>query len=600
MQSGTVVRRRDFSDKKMAAKEDGYFLKHYTLQPISVNDLSDLLHKRVKTKHIIQKGIGNCYLLAVLASLLEKDPAFIQQIVRVNKKGKVEVTLYNANDVNTKYIYVLDPTIVRSKEMNLHRHAAIFFIEKAYAIYRREHERKSPSVADAKVITVFKRNDFDIEKTIKALSDAGKAVTSEEINNLSIKYKIHYNDSLTKGSSGKAYATLLGINADFVRLQKVDKDPFQYFLKNFIRDILNHKHKTRTVKVLTEMFGNSKSNEAVNLRKYINIKTLDDLTVLLANLHDLLMHHSKATILKDFFSKITGLSDSTRQKMNAYFDKHIPNKRGAGIYTPKQEETYCLIKRKLSQGECMTIGTMSHVGRKDKSSSLFADTGNSKGLIGCHEYSVLGCYEKEGSKSRKFVLVRNPWGNTVRDYQKEIKCVDGSNVEVLRPVKKTQLESERGWCGRFFGQPKPDPYKENGHFELELSDIKRISHIVFVNRQQQSSATSHAMHKLLDHVINFKNIRQLERCLNKYMYLVENSQNKNDLMDSYAVLALYYHQSERPELAREALFDLNSVVKEQCDWGLEDALNYLQLRYNAYVPNLSSFAISKNEARAKI
>lgn len=116
------------SDKEMMSK--------YDIAPneIAAIDL-DALQLPLTPEHIKQAGLGNCYFLSSLASIIRNTPDALKDIFKINDDGKIEITFYT-KDRSKQYTYEIEPTKILKKDSNPHTHEAIFLLEKAYALHR--------------------------------------------------------------------------------------------------------------------------------------------------------------------------------------------------------------------------------------------------------------------------------------------------------------------------------------------------------------------------------------------------------------------------------------------------------------------------------
>jgi|GEM_PF-2653136 hypothetical protein len=143
-------------------------------------DLKQLKKVKPKASDIAQRGIGNCYFLSALGNILEQDPNFLDQVLKVKEElddnGKktvwIEVTFHDIEDPNKKFTYKLEPTKVLSYnpfKKNAHKHDAIYLLEKAYAIHRMVMEKDTYTDDAAVIIDALLMKNFDSKKTYTEL-----------------------------------------------------------------------------------------------------------------------------------------------------------------------------------------------------------------------------------------------------------------------------------------------------------------------------------------------------------------------------------------------------------------------------------------------
>lgn len=123
----------------------------------------------------------------------------------------------------------------------------------------------------------------------------------------------------------------------------------------------------------------------------------------------------------------------------------MPGKRGSGIYSTSQLNIYERIARALKENKPVTLGTLASVGTAVSGKGKSGGESIVKGLAGTHAYAVISIREDSTIPKRKWVRVRNPWGEVGRRYDPSPK---GGNS--LKAVATT-----------------------DGEFDLELSDLTK-------------------------------------------------------------------------------------------------------------------------------
>jgi hypothetical protein len=155
----------------------------------------------------------------------------------------------------------------------------------------------------------------------------------------------------------------------------------------------------------------------------------------------------------------------------------FPGKRGTGIYTAENLETWTSIDTALMLHQPVTAGTFKEAGTTQSAIKGTVGESISKGLVGSHMYAVLGTAADEREPGLHWVKLRNPWGHMVRAYVRE---GDG-------PGKLKAVELNPGPTGsaptRDFVKPESETQSvvalaRQGLFWMELSDfVKRFSNI---------------------------------------------------------------------------------------------------------------------------
>jgi hypothetical protein len=152
---------------------------------------------------------------------------------------------------------------------------------------------------------------------------------------------------------------------------------------------------------------------------------------------------------RDDFNHIAlsgNMSSRLKLHLDNYFDREmlLPGKRGTGIYTQEQIDKFGAINVGLAQGRVLELTARVRVGTKTEAGNNPGET-KSKGMVGFHAYAVLKTKRDSTPPYRRWILVRNPWGEYGRKY-------------VAHPGKKDVLKSA---------------VQDDAEFWLELSDLTK-------------------------------------------------------------------------------------------------------------------------------
>lgn len=120
------------------------------------------------------------------------------------------------------------------------------------------------------------------------------------------------------------------------------------------------------------------------------------------------------------------------------------------LYTPHALKRYQAIQEALEKKIPVGVGTREY-GLKDNGNGLNGES-VVNGLAENHAYSVIGCKEIDG---HKFVVLRNPWANTIRNYRIRLKPDPNGGP----PIKEYKAD--------FFDTQDT----QEGQFMMELNDF---------------------------------------------------------------------------------------------------------------------------------
>ncbi|HMV70353.1 MAG TPA: C2 family cysteine protease, partial [Myxococcota bacterium] len=90
----------------------------------------------------------------------------------------------------------------------------------------------------------------------------------------------------------------------------------------------------------------------------------------------------------------------------------LPGRMGSGNYSRSQMDAWSFITKGLSSGALMSAGTNASIG--DSEGSGGSGEAKVKGMAGGHQYTLLAT--KTDERGRNWIQVRNPWGRYSREY----------------------------------------------------------------------------------------------------------------------------------------------------------------------------------------
>ncbi|QBR83500.1 hypothetical protein E3983_03445 [Legionella israelensis] len=465
---------------------------------------------QINFSSIKQGSIGDCYFLAALGTILQREPQLIDDIITIRNDGRVDVRFHHADNPEQVFTYRITPSKVRfdqntqnslfgffskSDYGSRHTNSIIYILEKAYALHRKIRYRPTLSEDENTLLSLHERYNGDEElacvkfMTIKKQQNENvtyeKALEMLEDGIKKIEEYSTYKGALNGGFPDDVYTDLLGCSA--TRLNVVFLD-YEYLLTEFPAEALMYMGSGTLSEelsyVLEGMFGSIDTDECQEFLEKLqenpsffiqSLQLFNDLK------HRPSPRESVHEELKTFFANaFEGLSSNTLDKIFDFIDEEIPYKRGLSRYTSKEIDLFNLVEQKIQEGELVSLSTHKMVGRgEDTQERIYAGEPKFRGMAGRHAYQVLDCYERDG---RKLFLVRNPWSEYVRNYTLR---EDGQTLATSKDTHHSRAiwESEPLISQTQTGieEDSVKKYKKSGGvFELELNDVyKRCNSVYF-------------------------------------------------------------------------------------------------------------------------
>ena len=439
---------------------------------------------------IAQRALGDCYLLAGLASIVTQNPEKIKECIRDNQDGTVTVRFFEKGGNGFSPVYVTVekkiPRVLGAADAFAGNCLWAQMIERAYVasgmhLTHNQEQRRAVSA--------------DIEDVYEGLT-AIWAESPEDIRQSAVatfpwlfdkqgklqKWQPHYKQ-IESGTSSEFIECLLGetYKGEIVNVQQIagQKDTVRNYpfllselFKNEAKDAL------LTGRGSNELFSHHITKKPLAAdgaeRTEEDLKETLEIATIKVKLGDYLNSHANTSAYSDFekemcthidaFIKQEQDSKSELYKMPYFMDvmnyfktqarlqgrAYTLFKPRTGQYLESQDAVFQRINDALEAGKIVAGGTMEF--KNSDSTGKNGETGEA-GLVGTHAYSILGTEIREiNGKNFKFIKVRNPWGQEVRQNYTQ----DGD--EALHAEKM-----------RFNNQ---------GIFLVELSDfIARFNHI---------------------------------------------------------------------------------------------------------------------------
>ncbi|HAA14709.1 MAG TPA: hypothetical protein DCE41_24685 [Cytophagales bacterium] len=435
------------SEKDKKTTNPNFRKKHFNTQeltfqfeePISGNLFPNGVPR---IEDIKQGNVGDCWLLAALASIVNKKPEVIMNIISDQSSpdennGQVKVKLYcleeeqqaplsykkeirlkvdgNGNPEFNTYVINKTVPVVRitqgNKKEEVYARNALWvqLIEKAFVFHLHE--------------TGFKDLKQDIAKYKK----------SSEHNSTFDGY-----DIIHGFSAHIAFMILLGIPAESEKILGFEglitqKLNVYYYSVQDISDEQKRKNAILNFFKDNYHFVENQANRGMEKSNYKPELRLNDwVNFITANI--IRRNGWQPKSLRYIFNLLDGatIMNSIEVDINEIFkmaEKIFPAKRKEYLkstlrlnppYPKYYLEVFENVNAALAEGKVVTCSTKQVVGRKIVQSKDAGEDSLSKGLIANHAYAVIGTHEEENSSCR-WVRLYNPWGEYHRYYHQNSK-----------------------------------------------------------------------------------------------------------------------------------------------------------------------------------
>ncbi|MBN3922114.1 C2 family cysteine protease [Nostoc sp. NMS4] len=337
-----------------------------------------------------QGKIGDCYLMAAIASIAQTEPEYIFTMFR-DYGDTVAVRLFDVDESepeNQQFtpLYIkIDKSVVKDEDGNLvYSQGALWvhMLEKAYAVAGFGGDL---STTDNEIPPSYEKIHAGVSRyalmilrgrkfTTANISNEGDKIKNKKLLLSSLEEVNKYH--LAKGGDVNKYKDLISFTIFKGDVGKIDK----------WMDWLTQQNGVEAVKEIETMITNKRSGSYKEEIRLEDCEMIFDAKGL------------DATLMTDL--------------MDNYFQRIFPGKRGTHRYTDQQLKIYENIKKFISNHRPITVSAHKNVGR-DMTDS---DRGEkeSKGLLGNHVYTIMGC--KIDSANLRYITVRNPWGKYGRAY----------------------------------------------------------------------------------------------------------------------------------------------------------------------------------------
>lgn len=424
---------------KIKLKKEFYLAKKSDAISISrfEKTTADLFDGTPSKSDVLQGGLGDCYLLAAVTSVVAKDAQLIEDMM-LDKGDSVTVRLFHV-------------TVNEDGEKQFK--ARYFNIEKSTVKYGADTDQYAEEVLWVQIL----------EKAYAAGNFTGSFSKYKGILEKSGKYK-----DIDGGNAAFAYEVLTGRPATTWKIEtSTPKDFVVREIGNSERgntdgpqrlgfslpwgtDELNAFKAVADPEDYEELQSYGIFGEDIEkIKKWFQFVKKGSIDKLFKREFD--GDYSGGVTIEDFEllfqgkmkdaneQEVTGLptldGSCTTEMIDFIKDyKLYPGARGSGVYSALQIDMFTKIKAALDNKELVSVGSKKEVGRETEEVGHSGGESVSGGLVGSHVYTVLKTQEKDPKKE---LLLRNPWGQKV---QENIKVKD--RIPEIQAVVKEVMVAE--------------------------------------------------------------------------------------------------------------------------------------------------------------
>jgi hypothetical protein len=463
-------------DNEIKLGEKGYVRSNRVKKDQKYKPITEpLFTKKPSVDDIHQGNLGDCYFLAGLMSVVDKNPDYIQSLMKDNGDGTITVKLFDYDTESrssTEKYYTIQKTTLVSNDGRVEHSEEVPWVEimeKAWAALRserktREFAKKDSGGVTAKELSKSSYSMVGIEsgggdEPLMALTGGKTSGTKDDIvSSKKVFTKVFLDTRLPKKlgiselqatdtNKSKLIGSLKGIGLSDHGAEETFKALKAYggfyYEGDEIKDILTEaglldgmKFKAGFVAEVEQvedtepkkkpdvwlgttrkiLLGDAKSPDYQNLRDFQEMEEVQALSKESAPRKDevdALLNSSKVASL---------LGSTLQQKLKGLAAGKFPGKRMTGHYSASDLQLWDKLKELVSTDCAITVGTPKIVGSSVDGLGKSHGEKVSKGIAGGHEYSVLGLYEpregepfyvkpQKGGVPIKYAVLRNPWND---------------------------------------------------------------------------------------------------------------------------------------------------------------------------------------------
>ncbi|MBF2052527.1 MAG: hypothetical protein IGS03_03570 [Candidatus Sericytochromatia bacterium] len=410
----------------------------------------------VSVSDIRQGSIGDCYLIAGIYSIAQKNPQAIHEMMKDNGDGTVTVRLYDKNKDTQQLepIYITVDKSVPNDDAHAKDTLWVQMLEKAYAVHNgsytaigkggRSHEvftaflgvqsksenmppggKSLKSVLNG--IPDFAMTGFAMEK-IKANQEA-LGLTDEQLQSLEnlnasgLEFLFTGSVKVLEEQTGLAWPQLSepleeyknSLKSEDPQVKQAAREKLMVFKSDCRQkqELLNSLLKNENRKALiSQMLETSPTYQQLKQR---NVVFEEDIQQIVTEVSDYVQQNSRLSHGGQTFASQELLQDFQKVCQDSAFPKRDQMTATGFVvdYTQQQNDFFQKVQQDLKAGKYIAVGSKEVIGISQGKGHSGGES-QVDGLAGQHAYALLDTVEMNG---HKFVRIANPWGDDFsRDY----------------------------------------------------------------------------------------------------------------------------------------------------------------------------------------
>ncbi len=386
----------DYGERELAGTYKNYKKQEAPITLKEVPREKPLFPHEPSVNDIAQGGLGDCYLLASLASVVHTSPQMIKDCMRDNGDGTVTVRFYkNVEEPGQpmRPVYVRVKKSVPEGDVYARGSLWVQMIEKAYAASGLHHGQETEISYNG--IAGGTSDRFISRLTGKEAVREIRTKLATETDNY-FDAMVNYTRAKQREKSGgnpdetALMAEVLGVTlskeatADEIFQIGSAVTSYAFYFDTVIKE------------------GISNQEQAIKFFENLNLNKLPDIIPITEDADQARIERNEA------------MKKTAVRRIRDFMLSFLPHEAFSGAYPPYAEELYERIRTSVRQGERVTASTEQSF--KGRTIDGLNGEGVELGIASKHAYTVMGVKQLD---QNKYIQLRNPWAHMGRSYERD-------------------------------------------------------------------------------------------------------------------------------------------------------------------------------------